>query len=52
MKIELNEKELAYLSRAIFRQRLDAPNDEESLASKLDPKISVARQRASEEERS
>ena len=40
----LREEELAYLSRAIFRQRMDAPDDEPELASRLDPLISVARQ--------
>ncbi len=51
MKIELSERELAYLSRAIFRQRMDAPEDEANLASHLDPKISLARDRAKTEER-
>jgi hypothetical protein len=40
----LTERELAYISRAIFRQRIDKPDDEPELASKLDPLISLARQ--------
>lgn len=40
----LTEQELAYLSRAIFRQRLDAPEDSPDLAAQIDPLISVARQ--------
>lgn len=44
--LTLTDRELAYLSRAIFRQRLDAPGDEPILAAKLDPRISVARMRA------
>jgi len=39
----LTERELAYLSRAIFRQRTDKPDDEPGLAAQLDPLISVAR---------
>lgn len=39
----LTKDELAYLSRAIFRQRMDAPDDSTVLASQLDPLISVAR---------
>lgn len=39
------KEELAYLSRAIFRQRLDRPDDEPELAAKLDPLISLARDR-------
>lgn len=46
MKVDLDEAELAYLSRAVFRQRVDAPDDEPELAARLDPKISVARIRA------
>lgn len=46
--VELSAEELAYLSRAVFRQRLDAPDDEPDLAAQLDPKISVARMRAKE----
>jgi hypothetical protein len=42
----LTERELAYLSRAIFRQRIDRPDDEVALAAQLDPLISVARMRA------
>lgn len=42
----LSERELAYLSRAIFRQRTDRPNDESDLAAQLDPLVSVARDRA------
>jgi hypothetical protein len=42
----LTERELAYLSRAIFRQRMDAPDDEPELATRLDPLVSVARMRA------
>lgn len=49
MNVDLNETELAYLSRAIFRQRMDKPDDEPELASQLDPKISVARDRAGAE---
>lgn len=41
----LSEEELAYLSRAIFRQRMDAPEDQPELAARLDPLISTARQR-------
>lgn len=37
------ERELAYLSRAVFRQRTDKPEDEPELASSLDPLLSVAR---------
>ena len=48
--IKLSERELAYISRAIFRQRMDKPDDEPELASKLDPKISVFRERAKVEE--
>lgn len=47
MQVDLTEKELSYISRAIFRQRLDKPEDEPELASQLDPKISIARDRAS-----
>ena len=47
----LTEQELAYLSRAIFRQRMDAPDDEPQLASQLDPLISVARTHAQTGER-
>lgn len=39
----LTEKELNFLSRAIFRQRTDKPDDEPELAAKLDPLISLAR---------
>lgn len=42
----LSESELAYLSRSIFRQRIDAPNDQAQLAAQLDPLVSVARMRA------
>jgi hypothetical protein len=49
MQVELSEEELAYLSRAIFRQRTDKPDDEPVLASQLDPKISVARMRSEKE---
>lgn len=42
----LSERELAYLSRAIFRQRADAPDDEPDLAAQIDPLISVARMRS------
>jgi hypothetical protein len=42
----LTEQELAYLSRAVFRQRIDAPDDAPSLAAQLDPLISVARSSA------
>lgn len=45
MKVDLSERELAYLSRAIFRQRIDKPDDEPKLVAKLDPKISIARDR-------
>jgi hypothetical protein len=41
----LTERELAYLSRAIFRQRTDKPDDEPHLAEQLDPLVSVARVR-------
>lgn len=51
MQVDVTTKELAYLSRAIFRQRLDAPDDEPEVASSLDPKISIARIRADAEER-
>lgn len=37
------ERELAYLGRAVFRQRTDKPEDEPELASRLDPLLSVAR---------
>jgi len=50
MKINLTEKELAYLSRAIFRQRIDKPDDEPELAATLDGNISVWRIRARQEE--
>lgn len=43
MRIDLTEPELAYLSRAVFRQRMEKPNDEPFLAAQLDPKLSVAR---------
>jgi len=49
MKVDLTERELAYLSRAIFRQRIDKPDDEPDVAASLDPKISVARMRAQEQ---
>ena len=39
----LTKDELAYLSRAIFRQRTDKSDDEPKLASQLDPLISLAR---------
>ncbi len=42
----LTERELAYLSRAIFRQRTDRPDDEPELAAQLEPLVSVARMRA------
>lgn len=42
----LTECELAYLSRAVFRQRTDKPDDSPELAAKLDPLISVARMHA------
>lgn len=42
----LTERELAYLSRAIFRQRIDKPDDEPKLAAQLDPLVSVARMNA------
>ncbi len=42
----LGEAELAYLSRAVFRQRTDSPGDEPRLSSQLDPLISAARMRA------
>lgn len=45
MKVDLSERELSYLSRAIFRQRIDKPEDEPEIAAALDPKISVARYR-------
>jgi hypothetical protein len=51
MKVDLTERELAYISRAIFRQRLDRPDDEPHLIPSLDPKISIARLRAREEEK-
>lgn len=41
----LTERELAYLSRAVFRQRMDKPDDEPVLAASLDPLLSVARMR-------
>lgn len=50
MKIDLSERELAYISRAIFRQRIDKPQDEPKLAAELDPKISIARARAQDAE--
>lgn len=46
MQVELSKEELAYISRAIFRQRIDKPDDEPTLASQLDPKISIARMHA------
>ena len=42
----LTKQELAYLSRAIFRQRMDRPNDSPAIAAQLDPLVSVARYRA------
>lgn len=42
----LTARELAYLSRAIFRQRTDKPSDETELAAQLDPLVSVARSHA------
>ena len=39
----LTEQELNYLSRAIFRQRVDKPDDEPKLAAELDPLISLTR---------
>lgn len=42
----LTQRELAYLSRAIFRQRADAPDDEPDLATHLDPLISIAKMHA------
>ena len=39
----LTERELAYLSRAMFRQRMDKPDDSPDIAAKLDGLISVAR---------
>lgn len=45
MILDLDEAELSYISRALFRQRIEAPEDEPELASRLDPKISVARYR-------
>ena len=42
----LTEDELKYLSRAIYRQRIDSPEDEPELASHLDPLISVARDKS------
>lgn len=42
----LTKRELEYLSRAVFRQRMDKPDDEPTLASQLDPLISLARDKA------
>jgi hypothetical protein len=41
----LTDQELAYLSRAVFRQRMDRPDDEPALAAQIDPLLSVARSR-------
>ena len=46
----LTKRELAYLSRAIFRQRIDAPDDEPVMAARLDPLVSLARMRADSQE--
>lgn len=45
ISVPLTERELAYISRAIFRQRIDKPDDDPEVASQLDPKISVYRSR-------
>jgi len=50
MKVDLTYQELAYISRAIFRQRIDRPDDMPHLTPSLDPKISVARDRARQAE--
>src|SRR4051812_14931647 len=50
MVINLTEKELAYLSRAVFRQRIDKPDDEPELAATLDGNLSVWRIRARKQE--
>lgn len=50
MEVNLTEKELAYLSRAVFRQRMDKPDDESELSATLDGNISVWRMRARKEE--
>lgn len=42
----LTDSELSYLSRAVFRQRMDAPDDSPQLAAQLDPLISLARTKA------
>ena len=42
----LTADELGYLSRAVFRQRVDKPDDQPQLAAQLDPLISVARMRS------
>lgn len=52
MEVNLTEKELAYLSRAVFRQRIDKPDDEPELAATLDGNISVWRMRARQEDES
>lgn len=51
MNVDLTYQELAYISRAIFRQRIDRPDDSPHLTPSLDPKISVARDRARKEEK-
>jgi hypothetical protein len=50
VKVDLSERELSYMSRTIFRQRIDKPEDEPEIAAALDPKISVARYRVRQAE--
>lgn len=38
----LTHEELKYISRAIFRHRIDKPHDHPKLAAQLDPLVSVA----------
>lgn len=48
----LTPAELLYLSKAVFRQRTDKPDDQPDVAASLDPLISVARMGAQRLQRS
>jgi hypothetical protein len=43
--VPMTSEQLAYLSRAMFRQRMDKPDDSPALAASLDPHISIWRHR-------
>lgn len=43
--VPMTADQMAYLSRAVFRHRVDAPQDEPILVASLDPHVSVWRDR-------